>query len=71
MRVRIELQPGETPEQADELLSKAAQAKHECTGSERYAEPWLNELEAHVKGEHRRLLDSLGEGIADEVARAV
>ena len=59
MKVKIELKKGETAEQADEFLTKALSAKQECSGEERFADNWLNELEAHVCAEHRKVLDQL------------
>ncbi len=67
MKLRVELDKDETVEQADELILKAVQAKHECSGGERYADDWLNELEGYVLAQHRRVLDQIAEEIAQEI----
>lgn len=67
MKVKVELERGETIEDADAFLAKAIKQKHECSGGERYADDWLNELEAYVCSEHRKVLDRIAEEIAAEV----
>lgn len=67
MKVQIHLDKGETIESAEHSLVKSVQAKQECSGGERYADEWLNELEAFVCSEHRKVLDRIAEEVAAEV----
>lgn len=67
MKIKVELEKDETIEQAEHLFVKSVSAKQECSGGERYADEYLNELEAHVCSEHRKVLDRIAEEIAAEV----
>lgn len=68
MKVKVLLEHGERLEDADQILSKAITAKNECSGGERYADAWLNELEAHVCAEHQKVLDRIAEEVAQEIS---
>ena len=67
MKVKVELDSHESVEDAEEFLSKALSAKHDCSGGERYSDDWLNELESYVCSEHRKVLDRIAEEVAAEV----
>lgn len=67
MKIKVELEKDETIEGAEAFLVKSVSAKHECSGGERYAEDYLNELEAHVCKEHRKVLDRIAEELTAEV----
>ena len=56
MRVKVELENDETIEDAESFLAKSVAVKQECSGGERYADDYLNELEAYVCSEHRKVL---------------
>lgn len=67
MRIQVELEKGETIEAVDHFLAKSLSAKQECSGGERYADDWLNELEAYACSEHRKVLDRLTDEIVNLV----
>ena len=67
MKVKVELEKNETIEDAEEFLAKSVATKQECSGGERYADEWLNEMEAYVCSAHRKLLD----GISEEFSQLV
>lgn len=67
MRVKIELEKDETIEVAESFLAKSVAVKSECSDGERYADEWLNELEAFVCAEHRKVLDRIAEEITAEI----
>lgn len=67
MKIKVELEKDETIEQAEHLFVKSVQTKQECSGDERYADDYLNELEAFVCAEHRKVLDRIAEEIVAEV----
>lgn len=67
MRIKVELEKNETVEQAEHLFVKSVHAKQECSGGERYADDYLNELEAFVCAEHRKVLKQIEEEIVAEV----
>lgn len=71
MKVKVELEKHEHIEDAEEFLAKAVSAKQECSGGERYADEWLNELEAYVCSEHRKILDRIADEVSAEVLRHV
>lgn len=68
MKLKVELAKGETIEQAETLILKAMTVKNECSGGERYADDYLNELEAYVCSEHRKVLDRIAEEVAQEIS---
>lgn len=68
MKIKVELEKHEHPEDADAFLAKAVTAKNECSGGERYADDWLNELESYVCVEHRKVLDRIAEEVAQEIS---
>lgn len=70
MKIKIHLEKDETIEQAENLLLKSVHAKQECSGGERYADEYLNELEAFVCAEHRKVLKQIEEEILAEVSNA-
>lgn len=67
MKIKVELEKDESIDNAEEFLAKAIHAKQECSGGERYADAYLNELEAYVCSEHQKVLDMIAEEVASEV----
>lgn len=70
MKVRVDLDKHESVEDAEELLTKAMTAKKECSGDERYHDDWLNQFEAHVLSEHKKLMDQISHEILAEIQDA-
>jgi hypothetical protein len=68
MKVKIELEKNEHPEDADEFLEKALKAKHECSNNEQYSDHWLNEIHDQLVKAHYELLNDLEKQISIEVA---
>jgi len=48
MKIKVELEKGETVEAADEFLAKALAAKTECEHGERYSDDAINEAHDHI-----------------------
>ena len=71
MRIKVELEKHETIEDAESFMAKSVQLKHECSGEERYADEYLNELESYVCGEHRKVLKRIAEEVTEEIDRNV
>lgn len=67
VKLKIELGKNESIEDAEEFLAKAAKAKQDCSGEERYADGWLNDLESYACQEHQKVLDQIASEIAAEV----
>jgi hypothetical protein len=71
MKVRIDLQNGETLQDAEETLEKALKAKKECSEGERYADPVLNELHDSICDRHEELLTNLFQNIQSAIKEEV
>lgn len=50
MKIKVELEKGETVEQADEFLAKALVKKTECEHGEKYSDDAMNEAHDHICG---------------------
>lgn len=68
MKIKVELEKDEHIEDAETFLAKSVTVKQECSGGERYADDYLNELEAYVCAEHRKVLKQIADEIAHEVS---
>lgn len=64
----MELDKNESIEDAEMFLAKSVAVKQECSGGERYAEAYLNEFEAYICAEHRKVLKQIADEIAAEVS---
>lgn len=73
MRVRIDLEPGETIEEAEEKLAKAILTKQELREelAERYDDPVLNEFHDHVTNEHLKVLDNIRALVSQEIQHLI
>ena len=69
MKINIELQKNENPDQADELLEKALKKKKECSGHEAYEDPAMNEALKFIEDKHEELLKSVLKAIEEEIER--
>lgn len=61
MKLTVELEPGETPAEADEKILKALLTKQELKEelSERYHDPALNEFHDQITTSHIAVLDTI------------
>lgn len=71
MKVKVNLENGETLEQAEEKLEKALKAKRECAHGEQYCDPAMNEFHDHIEARHKKVLERINQQIADEIKREV
>lgn len=70
MKIKVELAPGETVEQADEFMAKALSAKSECENDERYSDDAMNEAHDHICGLFNSLTKDLHASIKDIIEDA-
>lgn len=59
MKIKVELQKGETLEDAEELMEKALKAKSECDHGERYSDEALNEAHDLICSRFQNLLNNI------------
>lgn len=69
MKVKINLDKGETILQAEEKLEKALKAKKECSDGERYCDPAVNEFHELIESRHEALVQNILEQIKDEIVK--
>lgn len=69
MKLEVKLSPGETTEQAEELLEKALRRKKSCSDHEKYVDPALNEFVHSISLKHKSLTEELLKEIALEIVR--
>jgi hypothetical protein len=74
MKVKIELENGQTLEQAEEELLRALKGKQKVKDEpqgERYADTMVNEFHDLILDEHEKVLEGIQEQIETEVKRLV
>jgi hypothetical protein len=71
MKIKVELDKGETEEQADEFLEKALKAKKKDPKPERYTDQVFEDLVSGVDAQHQTLIQDLVQEIKDEVRNNV
>lgn len=69
MKVTVELEPGETPASADEVLLKSLLTKQELQQetSERYHDPALNEFHEQIAKSHLDVLEKIKARIEEQL----
>ena len=70
MKIKVDLAPGETVEQADEFIAKALAAKSECDHGERYSDNAMNEAHDHICSLFNNLTKELHTTIKDIIEDA-
>lgn len=69
MKVKVNLDKGETLAQAEEKLEKALKAKKECIKGEQYCDPALNEFHEYVEAQHTDLIQNILSEIKQEIIK--
>lgn len=67
MKVKIELEEHEHIHDAEEVLEKALSAKKDCSGTEKYSDPFINEFHDHICNQHAKLVESILEEVKKEI----
>ena len=67
MKVKIELENNEHIHEVEEVLEKALSAKKDCSGNEKYSDPFLNELHDYVCEQHSKLVESILDDVKKEI----
>ena len=70
MKIKVELEKGETVEDADEFMAKALTSKSECEHDERYSDDAMNEAHDHIRGLFNSLTKDLHIEIKDIIQDA-
>lgn len=75
MRIKVELEGNETPEQAEELLEKAikkkVQSRKEYYSSERYYDEAIEDFHQLVTKEHQDTLERAIDEVRDAIIRDI
>jgi len=75
MKLRIELENGETSEQAEELLEKTVKAKmqsrKEYFKTERYADQAIEDFHQMVIDKHRKVIEKIIENVKAEITKDI
>ena len=71
MKVKINVEKGETLLEAEEKLEKALKAKKECSHGEQYCDPAVNEFHDFIESKHKQLVKKVLEDIKSEIQRDV
>lgn len=75
MKIKVELENNETPEQAEELLEKAVkkkiQSRKEYYSSERYYDEAIEDFHQLVTKEHQETLEQAIEEVQDALIRDI
>jgi len=69
MKLRVDLQSGETLTQVEENLEKALKAKKECSSTEQYIDPALNKFHDSICERHDKLVKSILNEVTTEIVR--
>lgn len=70
MKIKVELDNGETVEQADDFIMKALAKKTECDHGEQYSDEAMNEAHTHICGLFTSLTKDLHSEIKDIIEHA-
>lgn len=70
MKIKVELEQGETIEDSEEFLAKALKVKSECDHGERYADDALNEAHDLICQRFDQMMQGLASNIKDIVEDA-
>jgi len=70
MKIKVELDKGETVEEADEFLAKALSAKAECEHGEKYSDNAMNEAHDHICGLFNAMTKDLHTSVKDIIEHA-
>ena len=71
MKVSIHLDPGETPEQADEELQKALDVKNSADHRELYEDDLANEMLDKINEEAKDIFRAMFKDIGEVIARDI
>lgn len=71
MKLKVELEPGETMQDADEFLAKAIKKKEQCSGGEKYNDPALEEAHEYMCKLHVDILKDIEEELKMEIQARV
>ena len=70
MKIKVELDKGETVDQADEFMAKALAAKADCEHGEKYSDDAMNEAHEHICGLFSALTKDLHSSVKDIIEDA-
>lgn len=70
MKIKVELEKGETVAKADEFLAKALVAKSECDHGEKYSDEAMNEAHEHICASFRNMTNDLHQHIKEIIEDA-
>ncbi len=70
MKIKIELENGESPDLADDLLQKALLAKKECSGHEQYSDSVYNEFVEYIHYLHHHMISNVEDELKEILSRA-
>lgn len=70
MKIKVELEKGETLTDAEELMEKALKVKSECDHGERYSDEALNEAHDLICSRFQSLLNSIGSEVEEVISAA-
>ncbi len=70
MKIKVELEQGETLEDSEEFLAKALKIKSECDHGERYSDEAMNEAHELICSKFQSLLNSINSEVEEIVNAA-